>query len=447
LQAHQQHQAVRQRTRVEEYDWHLDETYRAEQQARVAADLNARQAQEDNDYPDHPGDPPPIPSQQPAPPNLNQNVPLPLPLPPAPVQLPAGRQPYQEPPVRHNLGPMNTLCTKCYAPHFAGEKLSASSVNHPRFGMCCLQGQIHLDPFLEPPQTLKNLLTGFTPQSNTFREKIRQYNAAFAFTSTSAQINDTVLAGSGPYSFRLHGNLHHQMGSLLPREGGHPVYAQLYINDPQAALAARTSRNPNLNPMIMTDLQVMLNNVHPYVPLYKQAYQIMHARIILQPIADRRRYNLPTADEVAAIIPGNGDEDVDKHREIILRLKTPVQGSSLTRISHLNLSYAPLHYVLLFPHGEQGWHDDIPSQPGPNGEIRAPNISQRCYYAYRLHHRLNQPETVFRGGRLFQQYAVNAWASIENSELHWIRTHQKEIQADLYQGMCLSPVLTHFKLM
>ncbi|THH13903.1 hypothetical protein EW146_g6364 [Bondarzewia mesenterica] len=65
------------------------------------------------------------------------------------------------------------------------------------------------------------------------------------------------------------------MGSLLPSEGQQPAYAQLYINDPDTALAARTARNPNLNPVIMSDLQAMLHDTHPYVPLYKQAYEIL----------------------------------------------------------------------------------------------------------------------------------------------------------------------------
>lgn len=311
--------------------------------------------------------------------------------------------------------------------------------------MCCLQGQVQLDPFPEPPVTLRDLLTGVSPFSRTFRDHIRQYNAAFAFTSTSVNVNDNVVAGSGPYSFRLHGDLYHKMGALLPQEGVRPSYAQLYINDPHAALQARNTRNQNLNPMIMTELQAMFNDTHPYVPLYKQAYQVMmekppneqanvQARIILQASDDPRRYNLPAVDEVAAIIPGSGDEDIDEHREIILRLKAPAQGGSLKRISHLHPMYSPLHYVLMFPHGEQGWHTNIPSNPGPNGEMRSPNVSQRRYYSYRLHPRPDHPETIFRAGRLFQQYVVDAWASIESSELYWIRHNQKNIRADLYQG-------------
>src|SRR6202453_2341635 len=346
---------------------------------------------------------------------------------------------------------MNVICPKCGAPHFVGEQLSKSTANNYMFVRFCLQCQVRLDPFPEAPPTLRNLLTGVSPQLYTFRDKIRRYNSAFAFTSTSAKFQDTVVRGAGPYSFHLQGmDLYHQMGALLPNDDdagpARPSYAQLYIYNPDAALNVRTSRNPDCNPMIMTDLQAMLNDTHPYVPLYKHAYQIMsklppdqqatvQSRIVLQPTADRCRYNLPTANEIAAIIPGNGEEEVDKHREIIIRLKAPADGNRLKRISHLNSLYSPLHYILVFPNGEQGWHSQIPSLPGPQGQVQSKNVSQRRYYVYRLHPRPNEPETIFRGGHLFQQYVVDAWASIEGSELHWLRTHQKNIRADVYQGV------------
>ena len=46
-----------------------------------------------------------------------------------------------------------------------------------------------------------------------------------------------------------------------------------------------------------------------------------------------------------------------------------------------------------------------------------------------------EPSDLFRGGRLFQQYLVDAWASIEDSELFWVRNNQKTIRSDLYDGL------------
>jgi hypothetical protein len=140
---------------------------------------------------------------------------------------------------------------------------------------------------------------------------------AFASTSVAVKINDSILEGRSPYSFKMHGALYHKMGTLHHLNGHRPSYAQLYIYDQQAALAACNSRNPNLDHVLMGELQDMLNANNPLVPLYKQADEIMHdsppelrqnlqMAIFLQQGEDCRRYNLPTVDEVAAIIPGTG---------------------------------------------------------------------------------------------------------------------------------------------
>jgi hypothetical protein len=39
------------------------------------------------------------------------------------------------------------------------------------------------------------------------------------------------------------------------------------------------------------------------------------------------------------------------------------------------------------------------------------------------------------GGRLFQQYVVDAWASTEQSLLNWIRYNQKTLRADIYSSL------------
>ena len=113
----------------------------------------------------------------------------------------------------------------------------------------------------------------------------------------------------------------------------------------------------------MAEYQQMLIANNPFVPLYKHAYQIMHESppelqsslqmsLVLQQGDDHCQYNLPTIDEIAAIIPGIGEEDVDHNRDIVLHYK----HGGLCNISHLHPHYAPLHYVLLFPNGNQGWH-------------------------------------------------------------------------------------------
>ncbi|KIM87861.1 hypothetical protein PILCRDRAFT_3586, partial [Piloderma croceum F 1598] len=222
--------------------------------------------------------------------------------------IPKGCRPYQEPAHRHSLGTMDVKCPDCHALHFMSERLTNSSNSNPKFGICCLQGQIQLPPLSEPPHLLHKLLTSSAPRARKFREGIRQYNSAFAFTSVAVNMDHTILNGRGPYSFRIHGSLHHKMGTLHPHNPQQPSYAQLYIYDEHAALAARNSRNSNLNHVIMGELQEMLIAINPFVPLYKQAYQVMRdspaesqhnlqMTIVLEQGADHRRYNLPTVDE------------------------------------------------------------------------------------------------------------------------------------------------------
>ena len=101
--------------------------------------------------------------------------------------------------------------------------------------------------------------------SKTFKDNIRQYNAAFAFTSLGVKIDQAITNAPGPYSFRISGELHHHHGALIPEQAGQECYAQIYIHDEEEQRDICLRRNPNLNPTIMTNLQAMLLENHPYV--------------------------------------------------------------------------------------------------------------------------------------------------------------------------------------
>ena len=62
-------------------------------------------------------------------------------------------------------------------------------------------------------------------------------------------------------------------------------------------------------------------------------------------------------------------------------------------------------------------------------------VSDRCYYAYRLHVRDGPQLSLFYGGKLFQQFVVDAWANCEQRRLNWARTHQHTLRSELYQGL------------
>ncbi|KIK21159.1 hypothetical protein PISMIDRAFT_655460 [Pisolithus microcarpus 441] len=304
---------------------------------------------------------------------------------------------------------MNIPCPNCHALHFLSEKLSNSSPLHPRFGLCCLQGQVALPPIQRWPRVLQDLFDDPQDQRE-FKKNVRQYNNALAFTSVGVEVDRQTVQGAGPASFRIHGTLHHIMGALMPPQGLQPSYAQLYIYDPQEATNTHLQRNPDLQGHILLDLHTTLREHHPYAAVYQQAHAIMQAKppeqhtdvcmcLYLQQGTDGRRYNLPTVDEIAAIVPGDGSGIVRKDRDIILHL----QGGGLHHISNLHPSYLPLHYVLLFPHGQEGWHLDIPLQVAGGGNHCSKKVTQTLWYAYCLHIHPPQvePANLFKAGRLF----------------------------------------------
>ena len=62
-------------------------------------------------------------------------------------------------------------------------------------------------------------------------------------------------------------------------------------------------------------------------------------------------------------------------------------------------------------------------------------VSNTCYYVYHLHVRDGPQPPLFYGGKLFQQFVVDAWANCEQRKLNWARTHQHTLRSELYQGL------------
>jgi hypothetical protein len=177
---------------------------------------------------------------------------------------------------------------------------------------------------------------------------------------------------------------------------------------------------------------------HQYTDIFLHAHEVLRqqpdteeaaVRLRVAPGVHSRRGNLPTADEVAVILPG--DQSQMQARDIILRKRDGL----LLRISNLHPAYTPLYYVLLFPHGENGWHPDL-RQEGQEGDDDNPRrLTQTRYVAYRLQVRQNEFSTILRGGRLFQRYLVDMWASEDQNRLQFLRMNQGTLRASLYSGL------------
>jgi len=73
-------------------------------------------------------------------------------------------------------------------------------------------------------------------------------------TSVEVKIDNSVTRQSGPYCFKIQGELHHLTSALLPHGDQTPMYAQIYILDTAEQLNVRRANNNNLDPVVMDNL-------------------------------------------------------------------------------------------------------------------------------------------------------------------------------------------------
>ena len=349
------------------------------------------------------------------------------------------------------LGCMNVPCPSCHALHWIEErsKHSPSTKRAPLFEGCCKKGDVILPHLQSLPQILEELVTADTEEAKRFRKNIREYNSALSFTSLKySPDNRSALLGAGVNCFQIHGELYHLQGPLEPEAGQVARFSQLFLYDPEYAAKVRHDSHPELENNILERLTVMMHEINPFVSIYKMARERLaeqvdqgqDSRIILNPRlelvlevgADRRRFNLPTGQEVAMIIPKEWAEP--SFRDVVLATRSQSGTMGFSTIDASHASYMPLHYVLLFPHGELGWNWSLELQ-NPDGIRQRTRLAQRAYYRYRLHTRTDETTHLFKCQRLFQQHVVDACASYDQNKLSWIRSHQENLRAEVYNNL------------
>ena len=213
-------------------------------------------------------------------------------------------------------------------------------MRNPTWESCCKQGSVQLQLLPDPPEYLKDLLASTDAQGRHFKDNLRQYNAAFAFTSLGFDIvsaeernaNSNNRRG-GLNVLQIHDALCHRQGPLLSVEGNASLYAQLYIYDPSYAAQRRSERNENLENGNIESLSIVLAQCNPFARIYCHAYKILSnhesfsinsekrssnngstesgspyiiisssMRMHLIEGGDRRAQDLPTMEKVVAVI-------------------------------------------------------------------------------------------------------------------------------------------------
>ncbi|ONM58870.1 Retrotransposon-like protein [Zea mays] len=261
-----------------------------------------------------------------------------------------------------------------------------------------------------------------------------------------ARIDNSINDGRGPPLFKICGQVHHRVGSLLPLDDSAPQFLQLYVYDTANEVSNRlkcldADHRPveSLDPSIVHDLISMLDQHNPFAKKFRMTRDQLAdhnnedfiIRIVGAKEGDPVQYNLPTTDELAMLVVGDFSLDTYK-RDIIIE----THNRELKRISSLHPAYMPLQYPLLFPYGERGFQLGIHySNRNPIGATTGRHMTMQEYYCYQFHYRKNQPNPYLCYGLLSSQAKVDARAAIEESRLHYIAQNQRNLRMESIQGI------------
>ncbi|DAZ98750.1 TPA: LOW QUALITY PROTEIN: hypothetical protein N0F65_003806, partial [Lagenidium giganteum] len=315
--------------------------------------------------------------------------------------------------------------------------LSCETVNARRasFLICCHHGRVYLPTPAALPELLHQLTCGHHPDSTLFL--YGAFNINFAFTSIG--VRDERAPRNGPSYYIISGALHHLIGSLLPEPQHEARFAQGF-----------TLRIPRL----LDQLQAMLLLCNRYAHVLQNARAFLLAqsavplhisfRSARKNQHERTQTNPLNSDAFACILPGHSQDGEPYCRDIIIRQ----QGGRLERVHTRHPAYDAPQYPLLYPRGEDGWHeripllsstshlgdDDVENDANEESPRRRTFVSLLQYASYIL--MMHQSTTVHRYGRLFLQYVVDCYARIGQQRLSYLRAHQRELRAEVYGGIC-----------
>ncbi|POM61843.1 Helitron helicase-like protein, partial [Phytophthora palmivora] len=279
-------------------------------------------------------------------------------------------------------------------------------------GCCCRKGLVTVRPPREAPAELNRLFG-----NPRFKQSIRAYNNVFAFTSMGSSrtrsLNvDERVTRSGVYNFRVQGSVCHRMGALLPPLNRRPMFAQVYINDPdmEARVASRMGMTDGLDPAILEKIDQVMTAHNGYTQQFLNAHRILIDRA-------GPAYQAAVEQFARQLVAGEarpGDNPAlpaAEHRDIILNTR---QGG-FKRIYETSESYDPLQYPLMFPSGEPGWTYDLPYVGNPVDSNGKPlTMSLREYESY---------------------YCVDQWAKYEQERLRFIEKNQLQYRLETLQGL------------
>lgn len=335
------------------------------------------------------------------------------------------------------MGRMRIRCRHCGAMHFDKEVRSGRSIceDDAEFVDCCYLGRVKLAEVKRQPPVLEKLLSGNHGMSSNFLKNIRKYNGALAFASV---VSNRPPVDTGYRAYAVHGQVYHFSGDLLPFDGKSAQFAQLYILDADEATEQRmkSREREGCDAGLMKMLADIIVAISPLANSYKMMKRVLDdeeqrshelntaKRQVVMTLGtsksyDRHRHNIPAENEIAAVFVSD-DGEIPGSRGLMVYPKS----GQIKRIPVISEMVDPMSYPLLFPHGDAGWCPDM--------KLTTEKRMSICqYYSYRIACHPDQLN-LQKGGKLWQQYVVDAYCKVEECKLSFLRRNQKALRAESY---------------
>ncbi|GFS88171.1 uncharacterized protein NPIL_178261 [Nephila pilipes] len=257
---------------------------------------------------------------------------------------------------------MEKECKHCHAFKYKGESA----------GLCCASGKVSLPPLNPPSEPLKTLLAGATSQSKSFLRKIRKFNSCFQMTPFGAtKIVHNEDGRNFESTFKIQGQVNHQIGSLPSMPGDDPKFLQIHFMGDEEQQANTHCVYNHIEQMeereIVEILETVLQNHNQLLRLFKTLSNRLQNNYVIVIKADKvpygehaGTYNVPTIKEVAVVMTGDPTERRD--------MRIQRRDNTVQIIQDNHRSYDALQYPLIFWEGENGYPLNIKQRNPTTGE-------------------------------------------------------------------------------
>ena len=223
-----------------------------------------------------------------------------------------------------------------------------------------------------------------------------------------------------------------------------PRLASVYIHDTEHATSNRKHFYSSLRESLLKRLALLLEENNNLVKSFVSLRNILQrsglpddVKLVIHPHektipAHVRKYNVPEASEVAALIVGEQHGKLD----IVMKRCSEFDENRFKKLELINLGhlmYDPLGYPLLFSYGKEGWHCALKHKDSKGNSKK---FSRMKFYSRLLIERTCDFNFLIYSGRLFQQHLCEMLVKVDSGRLSWLRYNQSKLRASECTHIC-----------